>query len=84
MRVKKSISKTDVKRGMATSNVIIDSYSDRALKLQNQGFYISTFIGHREKRRISSVQMLSKSMFVLRRGLRRIQSLLAVIVCDAC
>ena len=51
--------KTDIKWGMATSHVIIvQFFSDRALKLQNQGFHISTLKGYRETTHIFSANII--------------------------
>ena len=51
--------KTDIKWGMATSHVVIvQFFSDRALKLQNQGFYISTLKGYRETTHIFSANII--------------------------
>ena len=58
VRVKKSISKTDVRRGMAIIHVItVSSSSGKAQKLQNLGFYISTFKGHRDTTHIVSANI---------------------------
>ena len=59
VRVKKSISKTEVKRGMAISHVMtVSSPSGKAQNYKNLGFYISTFKGHRDTTHIVSANII--------------------------